>query len=219
MRRYLCVSNFFHRTESKICERIARGKRSKQQQPCYAIVNFGEGNNLVKFQLNPNHTKVYIPQDGKDYAVVSAESYGELPVSFKAAENGNYTLSFTTDNVEFSYLHLIDHMTGNDVDLLQTPSYNFDAQYTDIAARFKLVFAKSNADMGDDFGFIDASGNLLVLGIEGNATLQVIDVTGRVLSSETFSGNYSKRINAAAGVYMIRLIQGNDSRTQKIVVK
>ena len=184
-----------------------------------AIVRFDGGNTLGKFSFRENSARVYIPQDGKDYAVVSAESYGELPVNFKAAENGNYTLSFTTEDVEFSYLHLIDNMTGNEVDLLQTPSYNFDAQYTDIAARFKLVFAKGNADMGDDFGFIDANGNLLVLGIDGTATLQVVDVTGRVLSSETFSGNYSQHINAAAGVYMLRLIQGNDSRTQKIVVK
>ena len=184
-----------------------------------AIIRFDGGQQLGKFSFNENNAKVYIPQEGKDYAVVNAENAGEMPVNFKAAENGSYTISFTAEDVNFSYLHLIDHLTGNDVNLLETPSYSFDARTTDYASRFKLVFAKGNADMGDDFGFFDASGNLLVLGIEGKATLQLIDVTGRILSSETFSGNYSKAINASAGVYMLRLIQGNDVRTQKIVVK
>ena len=184
-----------------------------------AIINFGEGNNLVKFQLNPNHTKVYIPQDGKDYAVVNAEAAGEMPVNFKAETNGTYTLSFNSENTEFSYLHLIDNMTGNDVDLLETSSYTFDARYTDYASRFKLVFKTSeNGNENDNFGFI-SNGNLMILGIEGEATLQVIDVTGRILSTETFSGSYNKAVNAAQGVYMIRLIQGENVRTQKIVVK
>ena len=184
-----------------------------------AIVSFGTGEGLEKFQLNPNHTKVYIPQEGKDYAVVNAESHGEMPVNFKAAENGSYTISFNAENVEFSYLHLIDNLTGNEVNLLETPSYSFDARTIDYASRFKLVFVTGQANMGDDFGFFDANGNLMILGIEGTATLQMIDVTGRIISSETFSGNYSKAINAKAGVYMLRLIQGNDVRTQKIVVK
>ena len=183
-----------------------------------AILCFDNGNSLEKFQFNPNHTKVYMPVDGKDYAVVSAEDEGEMPVNFKAEENGTYTLSFNSEDTEFRYLHLIDNMTGNDVDLLATPSYSFNARNTDYASRFKLVFAKGNNDSDSNFGFI-SDGNLMILGIDGVATLQVIDVTGRILSSETFSGSYSKAINAANGVYMIRLIQGENVRTQKIVVK
>ena len=184
-----------------------------------AVVNFGSGRNLSKITFRENSTKVYLPQDTRDFAVVSTNNEGEMPVNFKAEENGNYTISFTAENVEFNYLHLIDNMTGNDVDLLETPSYSFDARTTDYASRFRLLFAKANAVMGDDFGFFDANGNLLILGIEGEANIQVIDVTGRVISNETFSGNYSKAVNAASGVYMLRLIQGNDVRTQKIIVK
>jgi hypothetical protein len=126
------------------------------------------------------------------------------------------------DNVEFSYLHLIDNKTGMDIDLLQTSSYTFEASKIDYASRFKLVFStNNNSNSNDDnsFAFFDANGNLMILGIEGTATLQVIDITGRAISNETFSGNYSKAINAKAGVYMLRLIQGNDVRTQKIVVR
>ena len=54
---------------------------------------------------------------------------------------------------------------------------------------------------------------------EGSANLQVVDVNGRILSSETVNGSVSKAINAAPGVYVIRLINGNDVKTQKIVIQ
>lgn len=184
-----------------------------------ARIRFGEGRSLEKFMLNPNHTKVYISQDGRDYAVIHSEStMGELPVSFKAEESGKYTLGFTTENVEFSYLHLIDNITGNDVNLLQTPSYTFEANTTDYANRFKLVFVTGSSIEDDSFGFIH-NGHLLVLGNEGEATLQVIDLMGRMMSSERFNGSYDKPINVAAGVYLLRLINGNDVKVQRIVVR
>ena len=49
--------------------------------------------------------------------------------------------------------------------------------------------------------------------------MQVVDVNGRILSSETVNGSVSKAINAAPGVYVIRLINGNDVKTQKIVIQ
>ena len=181
-----------------------------------AIVRFGEGRTLPKLQLNPNHTKVYIPQEGTDYTVVRASEMGEIPVNFKAEKNGAYTLNINSKSVNFAYLHLIDNLTGNDVDLLATPVYTFDARNTDYASRFKLVFATSDSN-DENFAFFN-NGNLIINN-DGEATLQVVDVMGRILSSETVSGNCSKHINAAKGVYMIRLINGSDVKVQKIVVE
>ena len=184
-----------------------------------AIIRFDGGETLGKFSFRDGSTKVYIPQDGKDYAIVNAGNVGEMPLNFKAEKNGAYTLSFTAEEVGFSYLHLIDNLTGNDVDLLANPSYTFNAKMTDYATRFRLVFATGSSVEGDNFGFINGSGNLCIFGIEGTATLQVIDVTGRILSSETFSGSYEKQLNAAPGVYVMRLINNGDVKTQKIVVR
>ncbi len=184
-----------------------------------ARLRFGQGNNLGKLNLFGTNATVFFPQNGKDYGVMYAEAQGEMPLHFKAEKNGSYTLGFTTEDVEFSYLHLIDNLTGTDVDLLATPSYSFDARTTDYASRFRLVFATGSSAEGDSFGFINAAGNFCVFGIEGEATLQVIDLTGRILSSEGFSGSYEKPINAATGVYMVRLINGNDVKTQKVVVR
>ena len=184
-----------------------------------AILRFGQGGLLPKFQIKNNSTKVYIQQDNKDYAVVNAEAQGEMPVSFKAKENGNYTLSLSSEEVAFSYLHLIDNMTGNDVDMLQTPNYTFNAKTTDYASRFKLVFATKDGPSTDSETFAFYSNGSWVISNEGEATLQVIDVNGRILSNEAVNGSVSKAVNAAPGVYVIRLINGDDVKTQKIVVR
>ena len=50
---------------------------------------------------------------------------------------------------------------------------------------------------------------------EGEATLQVIDINGRILSCETISGSVSKAIDVAPGFYVLKL---ND-KVQKIVIR
>ena len=180
-----------------------------------AIIRFGQGQGLPKIMLNPEHTNICFPMSDADYAVVYADNMGEMPVNFKAEKNGSYTLSFSTENVQFGYLHLIDNMNGNDVDLLANPSYSFDARTTDYASRFKLVFATGNAD--DSFAFF--SNGSFIISNDGNATLQVIDVNGRILKSETINGCANVNVNAASGVYMIRLINGDNVKVQKVVVR
>ena len=184
-----------------------------------AIVSFNDGAQLPKLTINENSTKLYIPQDDEDYAIVRTEAQGELPVSFRASENGTYTLSMNVENVDMNYLHLIDNMTGMDVDLLQTPSYTFEANTNDYANRFKLVFAANSTDEADESSFAFFSNGNLIVNNEGNATLQVIDINGRILSSETISGSCSKAINATTGVYMLRLINGENVKVQKVVVR
>ena len=186
-----------------------------------AIVRMGEGRQLPKFQLFEGSTKVYIPQGDQDYAVVRSEGQGELPVNFHASENGTYSLSMDVENMDMNYLHLIDNMTGMDVDLLQTPSYTFEAKVNDYESRFRLVFAANNEDgvsTGSTTFAFYSNGNWIINNV-GDATLQVIDVTGRVLSSETVSGSVSETINAVPGVYMLRLINGDNVNVQKIVVR
>lgn len=184
-----------------------------------AIVRFNDETTLPKFTLNRNSTKLYIPQNGEDYAMVSSEGIGEIPINFKADENGRYNLSFTSEEVRFAYLHLIDNMTGNDIDLLATQSYSFDAKTTDYASRFKLVFATicEDADSDNDFAFF-SNGKLVILN-DGHATFQVVDLMGRTVKSETINGNANINVNVAPSVYMLRLMNGDDIKTQKIVME
>ena len=185
-----------------------------------AIVNFNAGSPLEKFVFNIDAAKLYIPQNGKDYAIVSTQGQGEIPVNFKAASDGQYTITVNPEGVEMNYLHLIDNMTGANVDLLASPSYTFTATTHDYESRFRLVFASINGDAdGDNETFAFFSNGLLIVTNEGEATLQVVDMTGHILSSQTLHGTESVNVKASAGVYVIRLINGNYVKTQKIVVR
>jgi hypothetical protein len=182
-----------------------------------AYVQMGSGNTLRKMKLSDNTPSVSVWHNGEDWAAATLESAtGELPVNFKAHKNGEYTLTVSNSlNSKFlilNYLHLIDHLTGNDVDLLATPSYTFEAKTSDYESRFKLVFSanednQDNQDNQDDFAFF-SDGNLI---IHGTGTLQVFDILGHQL--------LSKELPTAAGVYVLRLINGHDVKTQKIVIE
>ena len=153
----------------------------------------------------------------------------EMPIAFEAAEDGTYTIAVDVKGLEIDYLHLIDNLTGADVDLLATnegdampcvSTYTFEAKTTDFVSRFRLVFNANsgNAD-GDDETFAYFDGCEWVVSNTGNATLQVIDITGRVLSSETINGSTSVSLKETAGVYMLRLVNGDDVKVQKVVVR
>ena len=197
-----------------------------------------EGEPLEKFTLRENGTSIYATEGGKDYAVVtvissdSEANQTEIPVNFKAAKNGTYTISVNLENTDFGYLHLIDNLTGTDVDLLApviarneaiqgTASYTFHAKTTDYASRFRLVFSvcgDANSD-NEPFAYI-SNGEIIVNGgsSTGLETLQVVDVMGRVI----VQGDAMNRVSTSGmtpGIYVLRLINGNDVRTQKIVVR
>jgi hypothetical protein len=212
-----------------------------------AIVRLGEGETLPKFQMRDNSTKIYIPQGGEEYAIASVSrdvsrnvssgkdipsvgdvsrnvSTNEVPVHFKASENGTYAISVNVDNMEMGYLHLIDNLTGADIDLLDVahnvstaPSYTFTAKTTDYASRFRLVFAPVCGDADDDneaFAFI-SNGNIIV---NGTGMLQVVDVMGRIIVSRDGVHTVSTT-GMTPGVYVLRLINENDIKVQKIVVR
>jgi hypothetical protein len=186
-----------------------------------AIVSFNEGSELGKFYFGEQNANLYIPQGTEEYAIVSTEAQGTMPVNFRANESGEYTLTVNPENVEMNYLHLIDNMTGADIDLLQTPSYSFNATTTDYESRFKLVFASNGTSTSSatDETFAFYSNGNWIINNAGNTTLQVVDLMGRILSSETVNGSVSKTINATPGVYMLRLINGENVKVQKIVVR
>ena len=102
---------------------------------------------------------------------------------------------------------------------MTTIRYTFNARNDDYASRFRLVFsAEDNGENANaNFAFFD--GSQWIITNTGEATLQVVDVMGRVLSTETVNGNVSLNLNQTPGVYMLRLINGDNVKTQKIVVR
>lgn len=185
-----------------------------------AYVQIGSGNTLRKMTINDNVSHVYVMSEGKDYAAATIqEAQGEMPVNFKAAKNGQYTITVNPENVEMDYLHLVDNLTGADIDLLSTPSYTFNAKTTDYASRFRLLFAANGIEENGTstssatFAFI-SNGQLIV---NGTGTLQIIDMTGRVVSTKSTEERIGTN-ELTPGVYVVKLI-GNETKTQKIVIE
>ena len=183
-----------------------------------AIVNFRENDNLEKFILNDKYSKLYIPQGSSEYAVVSmSEDVQQFNLNFKAKTTRHFSLSVSKEG-NFSYLHLIDRMTGEDVDMLIEDEYIFIGSPRDDENRF-IVKLRYNANGSNGTSDIFAYQNGDEIIVNGEGELQVYDVMGRFVASFNVNGN--KRINASQfsnAVYIFRLV-GTDVKTQKIVVR
>ncbi|MBR3493226.1 MAG: leucine-rich repeat protein [Bacteroidales bacterium] len=176
------------------------------------------GQPLEKFSLSERRTKLFAQGEHQELAIVPCEG-NEQAVNFKAAKNGQYTINVNADGMEFNYLHLIDNLTGEDVDLLVEPSYTFEASTNDYASRFLLRFIPKNdaADSSETFAFI-SDGNIVIIDADINSTLQIIDMTGRVVVSTEVVRDISTN-GMVPGVYVLRLVNGDVVKTQKIVVE
>ena len=187
-----------------------------------AIVLMGEGETLPKFQINPSSTKLYIAQETEKYAIACSNGQSEIQLGFKAAANGTYSLT-ASGNSELSeiseYLHLIDRLTGADIDLLSTPTYTFTARTTDSESRFLLRFSEKAVEDIDGWtpsAFAHLDGDCIV--ITGEGTLQAYDVMGRELFSREIKNEELRMKNSdfpGTGVYILRL----GEKSQKIVIK
>ena len=178
-----------------------------------AYAQFDGSEGLPKIaHLNAEAPVLSIPVNGRDYAIATLDNSVEsFPLSFRG--EGQYTLT-VENSADFGYLHLIDHATGRDIDLLRQSTYTFNANGS--ADRFTVKLSPSTEENGRAIFVWQENGNVVV---EGDGDLQVFDVMGRqtgtthVDGTTTFSrGDLGM---SHSGVYVLRL-NGN---SQKIVVK
>ena len=182
-----------------------------------AIVSFNEGAQLQKFYFGEPVANIFIPQNGDDYAIIFSDRHGDVPVYFNANELGKYTISFASENMNLKDIYLIDLFEQQEIDLSISPSYTFIGSPSDRSERFKIVF--KNNDDNKTFAYIN-NGNIIITADVEGATLQVIDVMGRMIVSR--EGDVSRNISTggmAPGTYVLRLINGDKLMTQKIVIR
>ena len=145
-----------------------------------------------------------------------------VAVFFNTKTDGTYNLTWDTQNGEFSFLRLIDNITGVEVDMLNNDHYTFEGHATDYASRFYILFNNPNEEPGgngngngngDNFAYYDGYGWI----INGEGILQLVDVTGRILYREYLAGDMNRihLDNIKAGVYVLQL----GDKTQKIVIR
>jgi len=180
----------------------------------YAVIKEGEGLNKIAHR-NEEAPMIYIKNNDANYAIADLnDGITAFDLCFKAATTGKYTLKVSADG-NFSYLHIIDRFTGEDVDMLAENDYSFIASSQDSENRFSVLLERS--DNSENSVFAYQNGDQII--VNGEGTLQVIDLMGRIVATTTISGVTT--INASSlqsHVYIFRLL-GKDVKTQKIVIE
>lgn len=185
-----------------------------------AYVSFDEGLGLDKINhRNADIPMISVPVEGKEYAIAKMNhDVTEIPVTFKASAMGEYTISARSIACEFSQITLIDKQTGNTTNML-LEDYSFIATSNDDASRFVLKLDNGQQPTGDShFAYVN-NGEIIVSGIEGNAVVRVMDVTGRLVTE--CSATESVNIPTASfrsGVYMIQMMDNNGVKVQKVII-
>ena len=173
-----------------------------------AIACLADGNELPKMaHLNTEAPRLSIG----DYAV---RMLGGNTQSFllSAYGSGEYTLTVSLTG-SMGYLHLVDNLMGDDIDLLRENSYTVHLMGSD-ADRFTVRLSPE----GEDAPFAYVSAGSVV--VQGCGTLQVFDVMGRLLfTQELGSGRslstFDTQLFPGTGVYILRL----GGKTQKVVIR
>lgn len=178
------------------------------------IIRFDGGRTLEKFSFRDGNTKLYIPQDDADYAIVNSNATGEVSLYFKAATTGNYTISMKQSDADLGYLHLIDRLTGADVNML-LDDYTFVGSPRDTENRFIVRFSENSNGMAENNYFAYQNGDQII--VNGNGELQVFDATGRMVMNTNVNGIQTVNV-PATGMYIFRMV-GESVQTQKIVVR
>lgn len=217
------------------------GSNFREEQPAYPLVNLfvadaaGKNDIAVVELSRPENGgaqklkgirsgdgSLYTHYNDTDYSIAFiGDPVDNVPVWFEAEADGEYTMRWTTANGTFTYLHLTDNITGADVDCLATDHYTFTASTNDFKSRFKLRFNYTDVaeDAGEANHFAYFDGNNWI--VEGEGTLELLDVNGRVLECRelTDSRNSISTEGLSAAMYLMRLTNGEKVSVQKIVVK
>ena len=180
-----------------------------------ACVEFRDGHGFNKpTHYNADAPMFYVRYDDEDFAsVCMPDDTKVIDLRFENKNMSQYTLTVNA-NGDFSYLHLIDKVAGEDIDMLANDSYTFVGSSTDDKDRFEVVL-RYNADPASTptETFAYQSGNDII--VSGEGELQVFDVMGRMISTRCVTGVETIEKPSQTGVYIFKL----NEKTQKIVIR
>ena len=181
-------------------------------------VVIGDNDDVFKmFSLNESAPSLYINKGVGNYTVVYIDDEKSLPLNFEAGSMSRYTIFLSEIGNEFDNIILEDKLTGAKVNL-QTESYTFIHSEDNDSDRFVLSFVNGQQTTDNShFAYIN-NGEIIIDDINGNAQINIYDVTGRCVFSR--ADVHSVQTNGySAGVYIIQKIDDKGIKTQKIVIE
>ena len=176
-----------------------------------ACVEFRDGHGLNKM-AHPNEEApmLYINYNGENFASVDMDPTTKaFNLNFEAKKTGTFTLKIDAKG-DYKYLHLIDKLADEDIDLLLDNEYTFVGSKTDNADRF--IVRLNNGNNNNDI-FAYQNGDDII--VSGEGELQIFDVMGRLVMQKHVNGVQTVEKPQTTGVYILRL----NEMTQKIIVR
>lgn len=183
---------------------------NKAKDVAYAMFVDGVGLSKIE-QLSEETPMLYVRQNNQDYAIATmSHNTKQFNLNFEAKNTGKYTLTVNPQG-HYRYLHLIDKVAEEDIDLLAESKYSFIGSPSDRADRFVVRLETSENVENSIFAY--QSGDEIV--VSGEGELQVFDVMGRLVMQKHVNGVETVEKPMATGVYILKL---ND-QTQKMVIQ
>jgi hypothetical protein len=147
-----------------------------------------------------------------------------VPFYFEKNEGASYRIEASGVETMGVATTLLDKKTGITTDLNVNSSYEFTSEEGDNPDRFEIHFGVVGIDDQRTTPTIQAyvyGQQLKVLGNGGITQLDIFDVQGRLLSSETINvmDGYSKTLNLQAGMYVVRLQNKEGVSSTKVIIK
>lgn len=147
-----------------------------------------------------------------------------IPVYFEASTEGAHTLTANLEGLPNAIVYLEDLKLNNTQNFTANPVYSFTASSGDNANRFKLTFGSVGIDnpTATDAVLVYAHNGLVYLnGAPANATINILDITGRVVQQSKTNGSSLTTLNVSNlphGVYVVNIISGKQLLSRKIIL-
>ena len=196
----------------------------------FAVLELGRDADEGAEKLRANDSKgwLYLHHGNENYGILFRTEVDDYqPLWFEAEEAGTYTLSWETANGEFDQLTLIDNITGEVTDMLTHDSYVFEGNPEQYKSRFKIVVGEWK-DIDENIDGPSTSSGTFAYYTNGEihlaetfpetSQIQIVDMLGRVIVTRIGRIQCVPTNGMVPGVYILRLITSNGTRTQKIVL-
>ena len=186
------------------------------------VLNFAGADNAGFPKLNAMNEDVaylYVVDNNERYGIFNYDKdVKEVPLSFEAQKMGNYTISVDAEG-EYETIVLVDRQTGIETNML-LEDYKFTATTSkkENTDRFIVRFTFKSDVATESERFAYQSGNELI--IEDEGTVQLFDVTGRMLYISDVKSR-GERINVGQlnkAAYILRLVNGEGVKVQKVII-
>ena len=183
------------------------------------IINFDENEKECFPKLenfNDEIANIYVNISDIQYAIVNCDySSQEIPLCFDAKNIGNYTLTFDFHG-EFENVYLIDNKTGKNINMLTEKQYTFISRNNDRHDRFIVKIGKMDEDSSEDSFVYIENGEIIINDINGDATINIYNVTGQILLSTKDTNIPTAGVDT--GVYLIQKIDDKGVKVQKLTI-